>query len=287
MKEASKMLRQMTLEDSRNAISSQESVAGHKPSSLQDGLKIDQSGQEVAPANLSARQAKEKGLLTNVTSGPLSTGSSNSVSLTLFLESKLRAKLESIGSTLYRLTWKRKTMQSGRWYFQRVASELRTEDKEFGSWPTPTVDDSSNSTRQSGTFQSLTRVARSSWGTPTVAEPGGTPEQFLERKRRHNSKGLSQIGLNVTALSLQAQLTSWATPKVSMGDYQKDKNGNKILNLSGQAKLSGQIVNGSTVEMENIGQLNPEHCRWLMGYPAEWGYCGATAMQSRRKSRKK
>jgi DNA (cytosine-5)-methyltransferase 1 len=33
------------------------------------------------------------------------------------------------------------------------------------------------------------------------------------------------------------------------------------------------------------GQLNPEFSRWLMGYPAVWGSCGATAMQSSPKSR--
>ena len=32
--------------------------------------------------------------------------------------------------------------------------------------------------------------------------------------------------------------------------------------------------------------LNPNLSRWLMGYPAEWDSCGATAMQSCRKSRR-
>ena len=32
--------------------------------------------------------------------------------------------------------------------------------------------------------------------------------------------------------------------------------------------------------------LNPEHSRWLMGYPVAWGSCGATAMQSCRRSRR-
>lgn len=38
-------------------------------------------------------------------------------------------------------------------------------------------------------------------------------------------------------------------------------------------------------ETENSAapQLNPHFSRWLMGYKAEWGFCGDTAMQLSRK----
>jgi len=49
----------------------------------------------------------------------------------------------------------------------------------------------------------------------------------------------------------------------------------------------GKILTGSSAGMESGGQLNPAHSRWLMGYPAEWDYCGAMAMQSCHKSRRK
>jgi len=32
--------------------------------------------------------------------------------------------------------------------------------------------------------------------------------------------------------------------------------------------------------------LNPEHSRWLQGYPVVWGYCGATAIRLCRKLRR-
>lgn len=34
------------------------------------------------------------------------------------------------------------------------------------------------------------------------------------------------------------------------------------------------------------GKINPEFARLWMGYPVEWGFCGATAMQSCHKSRR-
>jgi hypothetical protein len=49
-----------------------------------------------------------------------------------------------------------------------------------GMWLTPTVDDSSNVTRQSGAFQSLTRSVREMLPTPTVqdASNNGGPSQM-------------------------------------------------------------------------------------------------------------
>ena len=49
--------------------------------------------------------------------------------------------------------------------------------------------------------------------------------------------------------------------------------------------VSGEMLTGCSAGMESGGQLNPDLSRWLMGYPAEWGSCGATAMQSIRTRR--
>jgi hypothetical protein len=50
--------------------------------------------------------------------------------------------------------------------------------------------------------------------------------------------------------------------------------------------VSGQLLTGSDAGMENSGQLNPAHSRWLQGLPPEWCDCAVTAMQSMPKRRK-
>ena len=49
---------------------------------------------------------------------------------------------------------------------------------------------------------------------------------------------------------------------------------------------SGEIRTGSSAGTNAGDRLSPEHSRWLMGYPAAWGSCGATAMRSCRRSRR-
>ena len=48
-------------------------------------------------------------------------------------------------------------------------------------WPTPTVDDSKNVTRQSGVYQSLTRAVNQ-WPTPTANSWGSTGHRQMLQK---------------------------------------------------------------------------------------------------------
>jgi hypothetical protein len=96
-------------------------------------------GPEAARANLSARQAKGRGFLTSATSGPLGSGSFSSGVLAESLGSRLRASMDTGGSTLFKLTWKMWTTPAGRRFSLLRASKLRTNDTESFSWPTPTA----------------------------------------------------------------------------------------------------------------------------------------------------
>jgi hypothetical protein len=103
----------MSLNDIHNAISLRVQGDGHSHSGSPGGPMIEGSGQGVAPANLSARQAREKGLLTSGTYGPSSSTLSASVNLQASLENKLRARPLIVGLTLYSMTWSRSVTPSG------------------------------------------------------------------------------------------------------------------------------------------------------------------------------
>lgn len=141
MKEVLKTCAQTTLQDSPNAISSQESVSGLMPLDKQDGSMINLYGQEVALANLSPRQARARGLLTSGTYGRLSSISSSSADLQSSLVSRLKQRLSTVGSTLYKMTWKALVTPLGRSVPLLRASALRISAADCSGWPTPTVTD--------------------------------------------------------------------------------------------------------------------------------------------------
>ena len=130
-----------TYADSHNAISSQALAFGPMPSGLPDGATTDLFGLVPVRANLSARQAKELGLMTSGTCGQPSTTSSKSATLNASLVSRLQAKTQTLGSTLYTLTWKPWVTPSGRSRFRLRASARGTSETGCTGWPTPAVMD--------------------------------------------------------------------------------------------------------------------------------------------------
>ena len=115
MKGTSAMSRQLNLLNFDNATSSPGSASGHMPCDNPAGPTTAKYGQDHALASLSARRAEDQGLLTSGTFGPIGIGLSSSVALQSSLANRLQAKTASLGSTLYRLTWKTRATPSGLW----------------------------------------------------------------------------------------------------------------------------------------------------------------------------
>jgi hypothetical protein len=241
----SKMPPPPILPGTRSATSSLELEDGATPFDSLVGQMIDPSGPEAALASLSARQAKAKakGLLTSGTYGPHGIGSSASVVLTSSLVSKLRTV--AIGSTLYRQTWKEKATPSGRRYWGHTASAPRTSDSGCIGWPTPNT-------------------------------PSGGRSVSIDKM---DATGRTKDGKKHTAsLEHAVKFVGWPTPVVndatgSQYSYSQGNHDKPVLKLPGAVQLTSSAATASA------GQLNPEFSRWLMGYPAVWGSCGATAMQ--------
>ena len=178
--------------------------------------------------------------MTSGTSGPLSTGSSNSADLTSFLESRLQAKTASLGSTLYRLTWKRRATPQGRQIPALRASARRT----YGSGstgaplkgrPTPNCPRNNDSDLSAGRLYAsklqtdLPEVAWLSDWTETPVTPGcfkgkallpiaGWPSPTTPSGGQTFPDGTTTTGqtpdgrkVQVT-LGLVAQAAGWATP---------------------------------------------------------------------------
>lgn len=270
-----------------------------------DGPTTDKPGQAPARASLSARQAKEAGLLTSGIFGPHGTTSSASAALQSSLASRLRAKTASAGSTLYTLTWKQRVTPAGLSISALRASAPRTSVKDSTSslkgWPTPNAIPEGRGGLQSSAEKALERkqqghqtnlddaVTLAGWPTPTSQDHsrGG-------KDPRPHDKGVP--------LTQRAALAGWATPaaKEPGGTPEqalKRKEGldcrQSVTHLSHQVQLvgparltaSGEILTGSSAGMESGGQLAPEHSRWLTGLPPEWDVCAPTATRSLRRSR--
>ena len=187
------MYDQTTSRDSPSATSSPASASGRTPCAALGGLTVAQFGLALAPANLSATQAEAMGLLMSGISGRTSSSSSLSVVLQTFLESRLRARTASRGSTLFNLTWKARSTPSGRQICALRASARRTSDSAcslpLNPWPTPQASnglagaDTTTGERGSGSPGLPSASSLAAWPTPTVTTGQGGSLNHMDGRR--------------------------------------------------------------------------------------------------------
>lgn len=189
---------QMSFWDTPSATFSQASADGPSHSGSPESAQTPPCGRAPAHANLSARQALEKGLMTKDTFGPLSGGSSSSAALQRSLESKLRRRMAAYGSPEYVLTWKHWPMPAGEPICALRASVRRISGSGFSGWQTPISSDHEGSgfrsrgTPKLGGEAKLAAMAAAGWPTPVKTdEKYRYSNQGMAMKRLESGKQMS------------------------------------------------------------------------------------------------
>lgn len=147
----------------------------------------------------------------------------------------------------------------------QMLNEQMVETGDMAMWSTARASDGEkggpNMSFGAGGQPLPSQMHQATWGAVSAHPLGGTPEQFLERKRKAAAKGAS-LGISLTDCGLQMQATAATAP-------------------------SGPAPSGSCATTVKRGAPNPVFAFWLQGWPAEFRHGVLRAIASLPKRRPK
>ncbi|KKN05223.1 hypothetical protein LCGC14_1089400, partial [marine sediment metagenome] len=267
MSATSEKSRRKTSKATAKCICSPALAAGQEPSSSPDGLPTDLLGQPVVPVRRSpsparkrharraqarvlcgaldelvtqyARTAATLGLPTPATYGRKFGGSQPSEGLNSFLANRLKASMPSTGSPEYELRWKSSDTLLGLTICRLRARERRKSDSGFGGWR-----------------------------SPLAQHANGTPEAFLERKRKAVAKG-SSMGICLSDLNMAAQawcgrMAGWPAP---MAGTPAQKGYNEAGNTDSSRKTMELLAGWVSPTAQDHSRGNKPPRPWDTGVP--------------------